>query len=47
MNSANNIYGNYTGFGNTTNSSQSGGGWQGGLGGALTGAVLGKQMGWL
>jgi hypothetical protein len=46
LNSANNIYGNYTGFGNTTNSSQSGGGWQGALGGAIGGATLGRNMGW-
>jgi hypothetical protein len=46
LNSANGIFGNYTGFGNTTNSSQSGGGWQGGLGGAIGGATLGRNMGW-
>lgn len=46
LNSANNIYGNYTGFGNTTNSSQSGGGWQGALGGGLGTAQLGKNLGW-
>lgn len=36
----------FTGFGNTTNSSESGGGWQGALGGALSGAAMGRQMGW-
>lgn len=43
---ANGVYGNYTGFGNSTTTGQQGGGWQGALGGALTGASLGKSFGW-
>jgi hypothetical protein len=41
-----NTYAPFTGYGTTTNSQESGGGWQGALGGALTGASLGRQMGW-
>jgi hypothetical protein len=37
LQAANGIYGNYTGFGNTTNSSNQGGGWLGALGGAGAG----------
>jgi len=43
---ANGVYNNYTGFGNTTTSSESGGGVQGALGGALGAAQLGKNFGW-
>jgi hypothetical protein len=43
---ANAAYTPYTGLGTTTQNTQSGGGWQGALGGALAGASLGKQMGW-
>jgi hypothetical protein len=45
LQAANSIYGNYTGFGNTTNSSNQGGGLQGALGGAGVGYQLAK--GWL
>lgn len=40
-----NIYAGFGGLGSQVNSG-SGGGWQGLLGGALTGASLGKQLGW-
>jgi hypothetical protein len=43
---ASGIYGNFSGFGNTTQNTDSGGGWQGLLGGALSGASFGRQMGW-
>lgn len=43
---ASGIYDNYTGFGNTTTSGTQGGGAQGLLGGALTGASFGRQMKW-
>jgi hypothetical protein len=46
LNNANGIYNGYTGFGNTTNSSQSGGGALGGLGGALAGFGFAGQNGW-
>jgi hypothetical protein len=39
-------YAPFTGFGTTTNSQESGGGWMGGLGGALGAAQFGKNMGW-
>lgn len=41
-----NVYQPFTGFGSTTNSTQTGGGWQGALGGALGAAQMGKNMGW-
>jgi len=47
INGANSTYGQYTGFGNTTNTSQSGGGMQGLLGGALGGAQMAKAWGWI
>jgi hypothetical protein len=40
------VYAPFTGFGTTTNNAQSGGGWQGMLGGALTGASMGRSLGW-
>lgn len=40
------IYSPFTGYGTTTNSAQTGGGWQGALGGALGAAQLGKNAGW-
>lgn len=43
---ASRTYAPFTGFGNTTQSQESGGGWQGAVGGLLTGASLGRQMGW-
>lgn len=36
----------FTGFGSTTNTAETGGGWQGALGGALGAAQLSKNMGW-
>jgi hypothetical protein len=46
INNANNVYGNYTGLGNTTQTQNSGGGWQGAVGGLAAGAGFGSQMGW-
>jgi hypothetical protein len=46
LQNANNIYGNYSGMGQTTNSSQQGGGWGGAIGGALGAAQFGQNMGW-
>jgi hypothetical protein len=46
INNANGVYGNYTGFGNNTTSQQSGGGWQGAIGGAIAGAQMGRNAGW-
>jgi hypothetical protein len=46
LNNASSIYGNYTGYGTTTNNQSSGGGWQGALGGLLGGANFANQMGW-
>ena len=43
---ASNSWSPFTGFGNTTQSSSQGGGWQGLLGGALTGAATAKSLGW-
>lgn len=40
------IFQPYTGFGTTSQNQSSGGGWQGAVGGALSGAALGRQMGW-
>lgn len=40
------IFAPFSGFGTTTNNQSSGGGWQGGVGGALAGASMGRQMGW-
>jgi hypothetical protein len=40
------IYSPFNGFGTTTNNQNTGGGWQGGVGGALAGASMGRQMGW-
>lgn len=39
-------YSPFTGFGQTTNSSTQGGGWQGALGGALGAAQFGSNAGW-
>jgi hypothetical protein len=46
LQNANNIYGNYSGMGQTTNSSQQGGGWGGAVGGALGAGNFARQMGW-
>jgi hypothetical protein len=46
LNQANGIYSPWSGFGNSTNSSQSGGGALGGLGGALAGFGFAGQNGW-
>jgi hypothetical protein len=46
LNNANSIYGNYTGYGTTTNNQSSGGGWQGALGGILGAGNFANQMGW-
>jgi hypothetical protein len=46
LNNAANIYGQFSGNGTTTNSSNSGGGWQGALGGLMAGGSFAKQMGW-
>lgn len=43
---SNNVLGNYTGFGSSSTSGQQGGGWQGGVGGALAGATLANNAGW-
>jgi hypothetical protein len=43
---ATNAYSPFTGFGSTTQSQQSGGGWQGALGGGLGVLGLGSQLGW-
>jgi hypothetical protein len=43
---ANNVYSPYSGMGQTTNSSQQGGGWMGALGGGLGAAQFGQNMGW-
>lgn len=40
------VYGQFSPFGNRTTSQESGGGWQGALGGALAGASMGRQFGW-
>lgn len=44
IDAANRVYGNYTGFGSSTNSSSAGGGWLGGAGGAGAGWQL--ASGW-
>ena len=46
LSSANGIFNPWSGYGSTTTGSQQGGGWQGALGGLLSGATLGKSMGW-
>jgi hypothetical protein len=47
LQNASQTYSPFTGFGSTTNSTpDQKGGWQGAVGGLLTGASLGKQMGW-
>lgn len=43
---AGNVLGPFTGFGTTSTGGQSGGGWQGGVGGLLAGGSFGKSMGW-
>jgi hypothetical protein len=43
---ATNAYAPFSGMGSTTNSTQSGGGWQGAVGGGLGVLGLGSQMGW-
>jgi hypothetical protein len=40
------VYSPFSGFGSTTQSQETGGGWQGALGGALGAAQFGKNMGW-
>jgi hypothetical protein len=40
------IYSPFSGFGTMSNNTQSGGGWQGAVGGALAGASFGRNMGW-
>lgn len=47
LSSASGIYGPYTGFGNSTNSSESGGGIAGGIGGGLSGLAFARSMGWI
>jgi hypothetical protein len=44
--SATQTYSPFSGMGTTTQTQSSGGGWQGAVGGALSGASLGRQMGW-
>ena len=44
---ANGVAQPYTGLGSTVNNSASGGGWQGALGGGLSGLTFGRQMGWI
>lgn len=46
LNSANGIYNDYSGLGNTTGSTSAGGGLSGILGGALSGAQFGRNMNW-
>lgn len=46
INNANSTYSPYSGLGNTTQNSTQGGGWQGGVGGALAGGAFGRQMNW-
>lgn len=46
LNNANKVYGNYTGYGNTSTNNQSGGGWQDIVSGVGAGAQFGKTMGW-
>jgi hypothetical protein len=46
INQSNGVLNNFTGFGNSTNTSNSGGGTAGLLGGALSGATLGRTMNW-
>jgi hypothetical protein len=45
-NNYNNVLSPWSGFGNTTTSSSQGGGTQGIIGGALSGAAFGHSMGW-
>jgi hypothetical protein len=47
LSSASDLFKPYTGLNSSqTTSNQAGGGWQGGVGGALTGAAFGHSMGW-
>lgn len=47
LQNASQTYAPFTGFGSTTNSTpEQSGGWQGAVGGLLTGASLGKSLGW-
>lgn len=46
LNNAANIYNQFQGNGTTTNTTDSGGGWQGAVGGMLGGASFGHSMGW-
>jgi hypothetical protein len=46
LQNAANIYGQFSGNGTTTNSSNSGGGWQGILGGLMAGGSFAKNQGW-
>jgi hypothetical protein len=46
VSNANSILAPYAGNGTTTTNSNSGGGWQGGLGGAISGAAAGRQFSW-
>jgi hypothetical protein len=41
-----NVFSPFTGYGTTTNSTSTGGGWQGALGGALGAAQFAKNQGW-
>lgn len=43
---AGSAYSPFSGFGSTTSSGQQGGGWQGGIGGALAGGSLARQLSW-
>lgn len=47
LNNATGVTAPFAGNGTTTTNSQSGGGWQGGIGGGLTGLSFARQMGWL
>lgn len=46
MQNASNLYSPYSGMSGTTNNNTGGGGWQGALGGAITGATMGRSLGW-
>jgi hypothetical protein len=46
MQNAADVYSKFAGYGTTTNSSSSGGGWQGALGGAMAGYQYGNANGW-
>lgn len=46
LQNAGDLYAKFQGNGTTTTGTSSGGGWQGAVGGLLSGAAMGKQMGW-